>query len=263
VNLQQIPQEDDERGVHLREAFKARERKKLVVFDLSQAELRVTAHLTQDNKLMEVYLSDLDLHTTTMENLECERKVAKQFNFSSLYGATTKTMKDRLHFKAGIRLDYDTVDTYRIRWYELYKGIDVWKAKVYEDAERDGFVINAFGRKRRLPEIWSNKCTKRRDGSLYFPEREKAKRQAANFLIQSYVGDVMKRVMIRLHDELKKYDAYMILQVHDEVVVECPEKTADAVCRLCEQIATQTCTMSVPLKADAHAADNWAAAKSG
>jgi DNA polymerase-1 len=256
-NLQNLP-----RSKEVRSIFIANEGYKLVVADLNAAELRVAAHLTQDKNLMAVYLSpDGDIHSSTMQLLGCERIVAKVFNFSTLYSASPRTIMNNLRFNAGVKLSLEECRELNEKWFASYPGINTWKAKVFEFLEQNGYVANEFGRKRRLPEIWSNECRKTYSGDLYFPKREGAKRQAANYLVQSFVAEVMKRAMIRLQDELRPLGGFIVSQVHDEVLCNVPADKAEEACRLVEQVMTQTVTLSVPLKSDAHYADNWSEAK--
>jgi DNA polymerase-1 len=256
-NLQNLP-----RSKEVRRLFIAPEGYKLLCSDLSQAELRVAAHLSQDANLLDIYRNDKDIHAETQAMLGCaERVVAKTFSFSTMYSASPRTIMNNLRFNAGVKISLEESKELNDKWFASYPGINIWKAKVVEFLEANGYVANAFGRKRRLPEIWSNECRRTRSGDLYFPLRERAKRQAVNFLIQSFVAEIMKLCMIRLADELRPLGAFLVSQIHDENLGYSPDENVERACKIMEDVMTKTVTISVPLSSDAHYAENWSEAK--
>lgn len=266
-NIQQIPSKS-ERGKRVREVFTSSPGHVLVVADLSQIELRVLAHYTEDRELLRAYRKGLDLHGLLAAKVFGEkytvidRLYAKNGNFSLLYGASPQTLVDRYGFPS-LKVAKQVYEGF----YGTYRGIRPWKAQVLEDARRryrksksPPYIQTILGRKRRLPELLS----------VVDKKRYGAERQAISVQIQGSAADLFKVAMINCQDLLKaqKWEGHILMQVHDELVVEVPEDYADEGLRLvkaCMEDIPDPFTgdpiLSVPIVADANVATRWSDAK--
>lgn len=254
-NLQNIPVRTEE-GKILRKFFIAREGFVLCDADYSQIELRVLASMAQDTIMIEAFNSNIDIHTVTASQvfnipvdmvLPIMRSRAKAVNFGIVYGIGAFSLaKD-------IGVSRKEADTYIKNYLATYKGIASYMENTIAQAKTDGYVSTLFGRRRFLPELSSS------NGML----RAFGERVARNAPIQGTAADIIKIAMIKVSERLAKEisDAKLILQVHDELIVECKESDKDAVCKILEEEMVAAATLLVELKVDAHCGKNWLEAK--
>ena len=254
-NLQNIPIRTEE-GRKIRQAFRAREGCKLVSLDYSQIELRIVAHMARIDALVQAFHAGADIHAMTasqvfgipMEGMDPSvRRKAKAINFGIIYGISPFGLARQLGIEQREAKAY--IDAY----FEKYPGIREYMDSVRTRCRKTGRVETLFGRRIHLPGI-NDKNPAR---------RSYAERQAINAPIQGTAADIIKRAMIRIPDMLqeKKLDADMLLQVHDELLFEVPERQVDetiaAVRRVMEGAAGPAVALSVPLVVDAGVGDNW------
>ncbi len=254
-NLQNIPVRTDE-GKRLRKFFVAEEGRVLCDADYSQIELRVLAHISGDENMLSAFESGTDIHTVTASQVFDQpldfvtpvmRSRAKAVNFGIVYGIGAFSLaKD-------IGVTRKEADTYIKNYLATYKGVANYMDTVIKDAKLNGFVSTFFGRRRYLPELQnSNKML------VAFGERV-----ARNAPIQGTAADIIKLAMIKVWERLKTDfpTAKLILQVHDELIVECDEKDALAVCSLLSEEMENAVRLKIKLTADAGYGKNWLEAK--
>ncbi|MBY9067397.1 DNA polymerase I [Hyphomonas sp. WL0036] len=256
-NLQNIPVRTEE-GRKIREAFIAEEGNVLVSADYSQIELRILAHMADIPALKQAFKDGLDIHAMTASEMfgvpiegmdPMVRRQAKAINFGIIYGISGFGLGRQLGIPASEANQY--IKTY----FERFPGIRQYMDETKEFARETGFVRTAFGRKIHLPDIKTKG-----------PARAFAERQAINAPIQGSAADIIKRAMIRMPEALESagLKAKMLLQVHDELVFECPEKEAEKLVALVQKTMAAadgpSLKLSVPLVVEAKAAGNWAAA---
>lgn len=254
-NLQNIPIRTEE-GRKLRRFFKAGEGCVLCDADYSQIELRVLASIADDTAMINAFQSGEDIHTSTAAQvfgipkdmvLPVMRSRAKAVNFGIVYGIGAFSLaKD-------IGVSRAEADRYIKGYLETYKGVDRYMREVIEHAKRDGYVTTLFGRRRYLPELSASNHALRAFGE----------RAARNAPIQGTAADIIKIAMIRVSDRLERElpQARLILQVHDELIVECPEEQADTACRILEEEMEHAASLKVKLCVDAHCGRTWLDAK--
>jgi DNA polymerase-1 len=250
-NLQNIPVRTDA-GRLIRGAFIPDKGNMFIAADYSQIELRVLAHLSEDKVLTDAFLQDQDIHERTALEVFGEaaradrqeyRRRAKVINFGIVYGLSAFGLAQRLGI--GREEAQAFIDAY----FERYKGVRAWLDKTLDEARKTGRVQTMFGRIRPMPDIHSKD----------FNMRQFAERTSINTPIQGTAADLIKIAMIRVHNGLKekRLSARILLQVHDELVLEAPESevavTGDLVRREMENAAS----LRVPLKVDLNVADNW------
>ena len=250
-NLQNIPIRTAE-GKLIRTAFVPDPGCVYVSADYSQVELRVMAHLADDPRMKRAFLENRDIHrATAAEVFEVEpddvtddqRRRAKEINFGVLYGMSAGGLAQRLH------LDYKTAQEFIARYFERYAKVKEFIDRSLEEARRTGFVATALGRRRYVPELASqNRMI-----------RGPAERIAVNAPIQGTAADIMKLAMIRVWRRLEKerLRTRMILQVHDELVLETPEREEDASAALLREEMEGAFPLSVPLKVNLARGRNW------
>ena len=256
-NLQNIPVRTEE-GRKIREAFVAEKGNVLVSADYSQIELRILAHIADIDALKDAFKEGLDIHAMTASEMfgvpiegmdPMVRRQAKAINFGIIYGISGFGLARQLGIPQSEASEY--IKTY----FKRFPGIRAYMDETKAFAKEHGYVTTAYGRKINLSGIKSKG-----------PQRSFAERQAINAPIQGSAADIIKRAMIRMPDVLAKagLSARMLLQVHDELVFECPEAEAD---KLIETVKTTmqgaagpSLQPSVPLVVDARAASNWAEA---
>lgn len=254
-NLQNIPVRTPE-GALLRKFFIAKDGYTLCDADYSQIELRVLAHMANDKNMIEEMNSGQDFHTLAAAKAfgmpvdmvtPVLRSRAKAVNFGIVYGIGAFSLaKD-------IGVTRKEADQYIKQYLAAYSGVDKFMQNVIENAKRDGYVTTLFGRRRYLPELSSSNHMLRAFG-------ERASRNAP---IQGTAADIIKIAMIKVHNRLKseQLDAKLILQVHDELIVECKEEIKDYVCRILEEEMTASAKMRVKLTVDAGSGKTWYDAK--
>lgn len=277
-NLQNIENKDEEdediNEYDIRAAFVARPGHKLIVADYKTLEIMITAHISQDQNMIEALTKGLDQHAFTAalmfgnsyeevlaaKNAETptpeqkvlikRRKDAKSITFGILYGMSAHSLATRL------KIELAEAEDYINRFYKAYPGILQAKNYWTQHCEIYGYVLTVLGRRRHIPTIWSSKKY----------ARSRAERQLFNAMIQGSGGCLMREYMPALVNSpvLKELGAKLVLQIHDEVVVECPEENAEAVraevVRILES-ALSFIPWAVPIKCDASIADNWSEGK--
>lgn len=254
-NLQNIPVRT-ERGKGLRRFFCAKAGCVLVDADYSQIELRILAHLADDQAMIDAFKHDLDIHTITASQVfgipegmvtPLMRSRAKAVNFGIVYGISAFSLAKDIGV---LRKD---AQTYIDNYLSHYAGVREYMRETIEAAKRDKFVETIFGRKRYLPEI----------AATNFNLRSFGERVARNMPIQGSAADIIKIAMINVSRKLKerKLTAKLILQVHDELIVEAPEGEALEVAALLKAEMEGAATLKVPLVAEANIGKTWYDAK--
>ncbi|MGA9112115.1 MAG: DNA polymerase I [Smithella sp.] len=250
-NLQNIPIRTLE-GKRIRQAFIADPDWLLISADYSQIELRVLAHLSGDETLLEAFSSNEDIHSRTasdvfgvfpqMVNADMRRQ-AKVINFGILYGMSAFGLAKELGVSMKMAQEY--IDGY----FKRYKKVRIYLDGILEGAHRDGFVCTLLNRRRYLPELKSK-----------IPSvRQFAERMAINTPIQGSAADLIKVAMVNIDHLLakKNLSARLIMQVHDELVVEAPAKEKEAVMQLVKKEMEEVIKLKVPLKVEIAAGKNW------
>ncbi len=254
-NLQNIPVRGEE-GTKIRRAFVPEEGHLLLSADYSQIDLRVLAHYSQDQTLVEAFARGEDIHARTAmeifgvprEMVTSEmRRVAKTINFGIVYGMSPYGLAKEL--KIGRR----EAAAFIKRYFERYPGVRDYMQQIVAEARERGYVATIFGRKRYLPDINSpNRAA-----------REFAERTAINTPIQGSAADIIKLAMIEIHRSIKKEEmpAKMILQVHDELLFEIPEPQVEDVARRIVELMETVVKLRVPLKVNVSWGKSWAELK--
>ena len=254
-NLQNIPVRTP-LGREFRRFFIAKEGNVLVDADYSQIELRVLAHVANDTQMQEDFRLGRDIHTMTAarvfdmpEDLVTPqmRSRAKAVNFGIVYGIGAFSLsKD-------IGVSRREAEDYIHDYLRNYKGVADYMERVVEEAKKNGYVETLFGRRRYLPELASSNFNMRAFGE----------RVARNMPIQGTAADIIKIAMVHVRNRLKaeKLDAKLILQVHDELIVECPEAESDTVKKILEEEMANAVQLSVPMLAEAGSGKSWYQAK--
>ncbi|MBN2242230.1 MAG: DNA polymerase I [Acidobacteria bacterium] len=254
-NLQNIPIRS-ETGRLIRRAFVAEKGNVLISADYSQVELRVLAHLSGDEVLVDAFRAGEDVHERTarevfsgaeLENTaECRRR-AKVINFGIIYGLSAFGLSQNL----GISREESQafIDAY----FKRYRGVRAWLDRTIEEARRNGIVRTLFGRIRPVPDIQSKE----------YNTRQFAERTAVNSPIQGTAADIIKIAMIRVHNALrrKRLSSEILLQVHDELVLEVPATEIETISALVREEMEGAACLAVPLRVDLKVADNWMDAK--
>ncbi|MDC2993981.1 DNA polymerase I [SAR86 cluster bacterium] len=244
-NLQNIPIKTEE-GRMIREAFVAPKGFDLISIDYSQIELRIMAHLSKDEGLITAFENGEDIHSATAKEVfgsadDQARRSAKAINFGLIYGMSAFGLGKALGVTRPEAADYIA------SYFGKYPGVKIYMDEMKAKAKDQGYVETAFGRRLYLPGIHSGRT------------RMAAERAAINAPMQGTAADIMKLAMINMHDYIKGTgkDIHLILQVHDEVIVECPEKDTKPTLKALEQIMTDVTELSVPLVVESGVANNW------
>ncbi len=252
-NLQNIPIRGTGLGAEVRKAFVAKDGYKLLSLDYSQVELRVVAHLAQDEAMLEVFNSNNDIHTKTAmavfgvdkEGVTADmRRDAKTINFGILYGLSSFGLSSRIG-----EVDLHEAKQFIDAYFKAYPQVKAYIEQIKADVNEQGFVKNPLGRIRRFPEIKS---------SQYFI-RAAAERAAINFPIQSLAADIIKVAMINIHKLIseKSEQITMLLQVHDELVFEVREGKEQEWADKIRPLMEEAIKLSVPVTVEAKSGDNW------
>ncbi len=244
-NLQNIPIKTEE-GRMIREAFVAPKGFDLISIDYSQIELRIMAHLSKDEGLIKAFENGEDIHSATAKEVfgsddDQARRSAKAINFGLIYGMSAFGLGKALGVTRPEAADYIA------SYFGKYPRVKIYMDEMKAKAKDQGYVETAFGRRLYLPGIHSGRT------------RMAAERAAINAPMQGTAADIMKLAMINMHDYIKGTgkDIHLILQVHDEVIVECPEKDIKTTLNALEQIMTDVTKLSVPLVVESGVANNW------
>ena len=254
-NLQNIPVRTD-LGAEIRKMFVPKPGCVLVDADYSQIELRVLAHIANDVTMQEAFCSGADIHTATAAQVfgvpvsdvtSLQRRNAKAVNFGIVYGISEFSLAEDIGVSRYEARAY--IDNYLAN----YRGVRTYMKKVVEDARSIGYTETLYGRRRYIPELKSSN----------FNIRSGAERIALNTPIQGTAADLIKLAMIRVEEALNTHfpDAQLLLQVHDELIVECPEHLAEEVAALVSQQMQAVAQLQVPLTAEAKIGKSWYEAK--
>lgn len=254
-NLQNIPIRM-ELGRLIRKVFTAKEGYVFIDADYSQIELRVLAHLSGDERLIQAYREAQDIHRITASQVfhipfeevtPLQRRNAKAVNFGIVYGISSFGLSQDLSITRKEAADYIQ------KYFETYPSIKGFLDGAVETAKKDGYVTTMFGRRRPVPELKSSN----------FMQRSFGERVAMNSPIQGTAADIIKIAMIRVDERLRKEcdRAKLILQVHDELLIEAPKEDAQLVCRLLEEEMKGAADLAVALEVDMHTGENWYDAK--
>ena len=254
-NLQNIPTRT-ELGSKMREMFVAAPGHVLVDADYSQIELRLLAHISGDTAMQQAFLSGADFHTVTAARVfhvpqdqvtHQMRSRAKAVNFGIVYGISAFSLSQ------DIGVTVQEAKEYMDRYFATYTGVKQYMTDVVDKAREQGYVETLWHRRRALPELKSSN----------FNMRSFGERVALNMPIQGTAADIIKLAMVRVHSRLAREGlaARLIMQVHDELIVECPEEEAPRVEALLQQEMQGVAELSVPLLAEAHTRRTWLAAK--
>ena len=254
-NLQNIPTRY-ELGKTLRKVFKPEEGNIFVDADYSQIELRVLAHISGDRNMLKAFRNDEDIHKQAASKVfdvpieevtKEQRTAAKAVNFGIVYGISDFGLAEQL----GISRKH--AKSYIEQYLEKYSGIKNFMDTIVEEAKEKGYVETLFHRRRYIPELNSNNYMVRQFGS----------RAAMNTPIQGTAADIMKIAMINVYNRLEKekLEAKLVLQVHDELIIECKREIADTVKDLLQEEMQNAMKLKVPLKVEVSEAENWYEAK--
>ena len=251
-NLQNIPVRTEE-GRRIRQAFVADHGYKIVAADYSQIELRIMAHLSEDDGLLQAFAHGQDIHRATAAEImnitpeavtSEQRRNAKAINFGLIYGMCAFGLAKQLGIPRG------EAQRYMDRYFERYPGVLTYMERTREQAEQAGYVETLFGRRLYLPDI------KAKNMGL----RKAAERAAINAPMQGTAADIIKRAMIKLADWIKTCDngtIRMVMQVHDELVFEVREDKLDAYVPVIRQYMMDAASLKVPLDVGIGVGDNW------
>ena len=250
-NLQNIPIRTD-LGKRIRTAFVAGKGNKLVSADYSQFELRLAAILAKDRQLIDIFNSGADIHTETAaliydrkeEDVTKQmRSAAKTINFGIIYGMSPHGLS------VATGMTNEQASSFINRYKELRKPVFDYMENVKEQAKKDGFVETLFGRRRPMPDINSGN----------FVVRQAAERAAINMPIQGTEADLMKLAMIKVDQKLKAdfTGCNMLLQVHDSILIECPEGQAKKIAKMLQQTMEEVYDLPIKLDVDVSVGDNW------
>jgi DNA polymerase I len=255
-NLQNIPVRMD-LGRPIRKAFIAGSIGNVLVDgDYSQIELRVLAHIAGDKRMLEAFRSGADFHRQTASQVfgvppgevtDQMRSSAKAVNFGIVYGISDFGLARQLGISRYKAKEYIE------KYLSTYSGVKAYMEQSVKDGKENGYVATLFGRRRPMPELKSGIYTTRSFGE----------RVAMNAPIQGTAADIIKLAMIKTHDELEKrgFQAKLILQVHDELILDCPRDEAEAAMKLLDECMESVAQLGVPLKADVSQGYSWYDAK--
>ncbi|HLS59865.1 MAG TPA: DNA polymerase I [Virgibacillus sp.] len=251
-NLQNIPIRMEE-GRKIRHAFiPSKEDWVIFAADYSQIELRVLAHIAKDNKLIEAFQNDRDIHTQTAQDVfhveaddvtENMRDQAKAVNFGIVYGMSDYGLSQNLG------ISRKEAQRFIDRYFESYPGVQTYMEEVVQEAKHKGYVTTLMNRRRYVPEITSRN----------FNIRSFAERTAMNTPVQGSAADIIKKAMIDLHTKIidEKLQARILLQVHDELIIEAPKEEVEELIKIVPAMMEKTVELVVPLKVDYSYGNSW------
>ncbi|MBR5409616.1 MAG: DNA polymerase I [Clostridia bacterium] len=254
-NLQNIPVRT-ELGREFRKFFVAKDGYKIVDADYSQIELRVLAALADDKNMIDCFNQGVDVHTLTaskvfgvpVENVTSTlRSRAKAVNFGIIYGIGAFSLAKDIHVSRA------EADTFIKAYLALYSSIDAYMVKCIDDAKKNGYAVTLFGRRRYLPELASSNHMLRAFGE----------RVARNMPIQGTAADIIKIAMVRVHDRLEKElpEVKLIMQVHDELILEAPDALAEKASAILKEEMENAVRLKVAFSVDVGVGETWYEAK--
>lgn len=250
-NLQNIPTRT-EQGKQIKKAFKAQKGHIFIDADYSQIELRILAHISNDTNMREAFLNEEDIHkqvaskvfNVPLEEVTKEqRTAAKAVNFGIVYGISGFGLAEQLG------ISRKKAEQYIEQYLEKYKGVKEFMDRIVEKAKEQGYVETLFHRRRYIPELSSNNYMVRQFGA----------RAAMNTPIQGTAADIMKIAMIEVNKKLEeeKLNAKLILQIHDELLIECEIEEKEEVKKILKESMENAVKLSIPLEVEVSEADNW------
>lgn len=248
-NLQNIPVRTD-LGKEIRTAFTAAPEHVFISADYSQFELRLAAYLSDDEELIDQFNRDIDVHTATAAQVygrEPEdvtknmRRDAKAVNFGIMYGLSTHGLVQ------GTGMTYEQAKHFIDRYFEVRPKLLGYIDSIKEQAKKKGYVETMYGRRRPTPDVHSSN----------FMVREAAYRQAINMPFQGSAADIMKLGMIAVDKKLRGTDCKMLLQIHDSILVECPESSAEKTAKLLKETMEGVVKLPIKLTVDTAIGKNW------
>lgn len=248
-NLQNIPVREED-GKILRSLFVAREGFTLVSADYSQIELRIMAHYSQDPIMLKAYREGADIHSYTAaqvfgvslnEVTPIMRRTAKTVNFGIIYGIS------EFGLASNLKISKTEAKQYIENYFERFSGVREYLDRCVVQAKKDGYVTTLLGRRRKIPELFS---------SVYFT-RQFGERAAMNMPLQGTAADIIKIAMLNVSKALEGMKSRLILQVHDELIVETAEDEIDAVKTMLKNEMENAFTLSVPLVAEVSEGRSW------
>jgi DNA polymerase-1 len=251
-NLQNIPIRAEE-GNRIRQAFIPEKGRAIVSADYSQIELRILAHLSRDEMLMEAFQKEEDIHTRTASEIfgvsiekvtPSMRREAKVINFGIIYGMSAYGLSQQLGSEPKVAQAY--IDEY----FEKYPKVQTYTENSLEEARKKGYVITLLHRRRYLPDIHSPTAA----------VRQGSERMAINTPLQGTAADIIKLAMIHIQNRIEELNlsTKMVMQVHDELVFEVPEEELQKALPLIQNEMENVVELSVPLKVSIHSGKNWA-----
>lgn len=248
-NMQNIPMRSEE-SKDIKSAFVASENSKLISADYSQIELRVLAHLSQDKMMLEAFNSGKDIHTATAAQIfnipieevsDIQRKKAKAVNFGIIYGISSFGLSE------SVNISRKEAEEFISKYFEKYSRVKAYLDEIVEDAREKGYIHTLFGRRRRSTDLKS---------SNWFI-RNQAERIAMNTPIQGTASEIMKLAMLKVAEQLKDMKSKMILQIHDEIIVEANIDEYDKVCNIIKASMENVVKLSVPLVVSISSGTSW------
>ena len=250
-NLQNIPIRTEE-GRELRKLFTASPENVLIDADYSQIELRLLAHFSGCKELIQAYCEGKDIHATTASQVfdvpldevtSAMRRDAKAVNFGIIYGISAFGLSNDLNISPKMAQEYIN------RYFETYSDVKEYMTQNVENAKKDGYICTLLGRRRIINEL----------KSANFNVRSFGERAAMNMPLQGSSADIIKIAMIHVHEKLKAggFKAKLVLQVHDELVIDCPKNEADAVAEILKKEMETAVNLQVPLTVDVGVGENW------
>ena len=254
-NLQNIPMRE-ELGRKIRKCFYPKEGCVFVDADYSQIELRVLAHMSDDEKLIEAYREAKDIHRTTASQVfhvpfdevtDLMRRNAKAVNFGIVYGISSFGLSQ------GLSISRKEAQDYINDYFKTYPKIKAFLDGLVSSAKENGYAVSIFGRRRPVPELKSQN----------FMQRSFGERVAMNSPIQGTAADIIKIAMVRVYNRLKKENmaSRLILQIHDELLIEAPEEEAEKAKEILIEEMQAAAKLKVDLVADCHIGTDWYEAK--
>ncbi len=250
-NLQNIPTRT-ETGREIRKAFVSSENNVLVGADYSQIELRLLAHMSADEKMIKAFNDGVDIHRMTASEVfsvepefvtKEQRSAAKAVNFGIVYGISDFGLAKNIGTTRKMAGEYIKL------YFERYSGVERYMKESVEKCKENGYAITLMGRRRDVPELKSSN----------FNTRSFGERVAMNMPIQGTAADIIKLAMVKVYNELKENNlkAKLILQVHDELIIDTPEDEKEKVSEILSRCMQNVMKLSVPLTADIKSGKNW------
>jgi DNA polymerase-1 len=250
-NLQNIPIRT-EQGREIRRAFVAEPGHLLLAADYSQVELRILAHVVEDPGLLKAFANDEDIHTATAAAVldlpldqidKYQRRIAKTVNFGLIYGQTAFGLAQTTG------MNREDAREFIDRYFQKYPSIKAYIEDTKKMASEQGYLTTLLGRRRDFSNL----------KNLKGPQRASVEREAINMPIQGTAADIMKQAMIDLHAALQaqKLKTRILLQVHDELLLEAPEDEVQEVGHLTREVMCQAFTLKAPLKVEVEVGQNW------